>query len=164
VNKEFSQQGYDQGVEMNLYVDLRYEGQNYELSVPFDFDQFDKNNMDTLRNDFDSEFDEKYGFCLPGEPIEIVNLSVTGIVAQPKPDIVATYDETTSKPKTYREVWFEEGKVNAPIYDRSRLAVGVQIHGPAVIEEDVSTVPINAGQSVERKPSGVLVIKEIQEN
>jgi hypothetical protein len=25
-------------------------------------------------------------------------------------------------------------------------------------------VPINAGQSVERKPSGVLVIKEIQEN
>jgi hypothetical protein len=33
-----------------------------------------------------------------------------------------------------------------------------------VIEEDVSTVPINAGQSVERKPSGVLVIKEIQEN
>ena len=164
VNTEFSRQGYDQGVEMKLYVDLRYEGQNYELSVPFGFDQFDKNNIDTLRNDFDSKFDEKYGFCLPGEPIEIVNLSVTGIVAQPKPDIVAKFDETTSKPKTYREVWFEEGSVNAPIYDRTRLPVGVPIHGPAVIEEDVSTVPINAGQSVERKLSGVLVIKEIQEN
>ena len=101
VNTEFSRQGYDQGVEMKLYVDLRYEGQNYEISVQFDFDHFDKNNMDKLRNQFDSEFDEKYGFCLPGEPIEIVNLSVTGIVEQPKPDIVAKYDETTSKPKTY---------------------------------------------------------------
>ncbi len=101
---------------------------------------------------------------MPEKPFKIVNHSVTGIVGQPKPDIVATYDETTYKTKTYREVRFEEGSVNAPIYDRTRLPVGVQIHGPAVIEEDVSTVPINAGQSVERKPSGVLVIKEIQEN
>jgi len=163
VTEEFSRQGYANGVEIKLYVDLRYEGQNYELSVPFGFDRFDQDNMEALRNDFDTEFDEKYGFCLPGEPIEIVNLSVTGVVAQPKPDIEASLGETTSEPKTHREVWFEGGSVKAPIYDRARLPVGVQIHGPAVIEEDVSTVPINAGQSVERQPSGVLVIKEIQE-
>ena len=163
VTEEFSRQGYASGVEIKLYVDLRYEGQNYELSVPFGFDRFDQDNMEVLRNDFDTEFDEKYGFCLPGEPIEIVNLSVTGVVAQPKPDIEASLGETASEPKTHREVWFEGGSVNAPIYDRTRLPVGVQIHGPAVIEEDVSTVPINAGQSIERQPSGVLVIKEIQE-
>ena len=63
------------------------------------FDRFDQDNMEVLRNDFDTEFDEKYGFCLPGEPIEIVNLSVTGVVAQPKPDIEASLGETASEPK-----------------------------------------------------------------
>ena len=109
------------------------------------------------------EFAEKYGFSLAGEPIEIVNLSVTAVVVQPKPDIEAPIGETTSDPKGHRKVWFEEGSIDVPIYDRARLPVGVPIHGPAVIEEDVSTVPINAGQSIELKASGVLMIKEIQE-
>ena len=112
---------------------------------------------------FDAEFAEKYGFSLPGEPIEIVNLSVTAVVVQPKPDIEAPIGETTSDPKGHRKVWFEEGSIDVPIYDRTRLPVGVPIHGPAVIEEDVSTVPINAGQSIELKASGVLMIKEVQE-
>ena len=163
VKEEFARQGYESGVEIKLYVDLRYEGQNYELSVPVGFDQFNPTNMDKLKDDFDAEFAEKYGFSLPGEPIEIVNLSVTAVVVQPKPDIEAPIGETTSDPKGHRKVWFEECSIDVPIYDRTRLPVGVPIHGPAVIEEDVSTVPINPGQSIELKASGVLVIKEIQE-
>src|SRR4029077_2330698 len=58
------------------YVDLRYSGQAYELSVPF---------TPRFPQQFHLEHEKAYGYAHDGRPLEIVNLRVRVIVPTPKP-------------------------------------------------------------------------------
>src|SRR5690606_31462696 len=41
-----------------------------------------------------------------------------------------------------RKVWFAGGFVDTPIYERSRLPPGTTLHGPAIVEQNDTTVVI----------------------
>src|SRR5690606_38513963 len=48
--------------------------------------------------------------------------------------------------------------VDTPVYDRYALAQGLEIQGPAIIEEDESTTVVPPGDRVEVSAGGSLVI------
>src|SRR5208283_588942 len=56
-------------------VDLRYQGQSYELSVPF---------TPRFRQDFHREHAKAYGYAYPERPLEIVNLRLRLVIPTPK--------------------------------------------------------------------------------
>ena len=84
-------------------------------------------------------------------PIEIINWKV--IASGPEPDFKMGYimdSEKSAKVETAikgsREVYFEKGGFQATtIYDRYLLAEGMEIVGPALIEERESTCLITVG-------------------
>jgi N-methylhydantoinase A len=60
-----------------------------------------------------------------------------------------------SRPAYFREAG---GFVPTAVYDRRRLGVGDRIAGPAVVEEEGSTLVIGPGASARVAPSGNLVM------
>ena len=118
-------------------VDLRYQGQSYELSVPF---------TAGFRESFHREHAKAYGYAYPERPIEIVNLRLRLVIPTPKSR------GRTRKPSPARQsrealikttpVWFEEKLHRTGIYERQLLASGAALRGPAVIVEYSATTVV----------------------
>ena len=79
--------------------------------------------------------------------VEWVNLRVTGIGPIRRPEIaeVALRCGGEPEPSGVRQVWFDQTPVEAAIHDRRTLMHGDRVHGPAIIEEYGSTVPVHPG-------------------
>ena len=62
--------------------------------------------------------------------------------------------------KRRRAVWFPESRafVETPVYDRARLPLGEVFEGPALVEEEGSTLVVGPGGSFRVAPSGNIVV------
>jgi N-methylhydantoinase A len=134
---------------------LRYEGQNFELEVEIPEQELDDGGWEALLDRFQEEHERHYGFSLPGEPIELINLRVTAFVADAaaQPSAPAPVErEQQSRP-----VWFGETPVeDCPVILRASLAPGELLDGPAVIQEPDSTTLVWPGDVVRVLNSGIL--------
>lgn len=118
-------------------LDLRYQGQSYELSVPFN---------SRFRESFHREHAKAYGYAYPERPLEIVNLRLRLVIPTPK----SRWRTHKSGPaRQSREaliktqpVWFESKLHPTGIYERERLAPGATLRGPAVIVEYSATTAV----------------------
>jgi N-methylhydantoinase A len=117
-------------------VDLRYAGQNFELSVPFEDVDFDPARASAARRQFDMSHEHAYGFAQPEEPVEIVGMRVklTGVLA--KPPLPKAGAAAAAAPVGARRVAFaKDDWRETPVYRRGDLTVGAELTGPAVIEQ-----------------------------
>jgi N-methylhydantoinase A len=62
--------------------------------------------------------------------------------------------------KGVRPAYFKEaeGFVETAVYDRYRLGVGDELRGPAVVEEEGSTLVVGPGATARVAPSGNLIL------
>jgi N-methylhydantoinase A len=136
---------------------LRYVGQNYELEVPLPPGDLDADGWEELICRFEAEHERQYGFALPGETVELVNLRVTALSPEEPPEFALS---AVSPPAAAeREVWLEgTGPVACGVVPRSSLAPGTELAGPLVIEEPDSTTLVHPGDTVRVDASGVLVL------
>lgn len=138
-------------------VDMRYSGQNYEVEVPVPDGEFTVASWEELLTRFAGVHQKLYGFALPGEPVELINLRVTAISPEPERSF-AEAAGGTPPPAARRVVYFDE-PVECAIYHRSALPQGSVIPGPAVIEETDSTTLVFPGDEVHVGKGGVMTIK-----
>ena len=133
----------DHGFE--YFADCRYYRQDIQMSVPIDVDQLTGDHgLDDVKADFEARHDQRFDFTLDA-PLEIANLRVVGRGAVEGVAIEASElggeDPSDAETGTH-EVYFDDGYYETPIYDRSRLAPGNVIEGPAIVVDDDSTVTI----------------------
>ncbi len=125
-------------------LDLRYQGQSYELSVPF---------TAGFRQAYHREHAKAYGYAYPERHLEIVNLRLRLVIPTPKsrwrarkPGPARQAQEALIKTKP---VWFGSKLQSAGIYERQRLAPGARQRGPAVIVEYSATTVVPPDYSCE---------------
>ena len=136
-------------------AELCYVGQSYPLKIAVPDDRIGA--LAALDAEFRAAHREKYGFASQTEPTLIANLRLTAIGRVDRPQLVAGAPGATGARKGSRTVHFGH-PVEAAIYDRTGLAVGQVVQGPAIIEQmDTSTVlPEGAAALVDG--SGSLVV------
>ncbi len=131
---------------MNIRIlrsaDMRYSGQAYEINLPVPNRELSRKDLENLRVSFHEAHQMKYGHAAAEEPVELVNVRVTGLGRFAKirrRPIKKTRKGTALKEK--RQVYFSgtEEFETCHVYERSRLASGERITGPAVIEQIDST-------------------------
>jgi N-methylhydantoinase A len=133
-----------------LTVDMRYAGQNYELSVPLPDGPISAATLDALAAGFAATHQRLYGFVAEGEPMQLVTFraEATGIVRKaefrPSPDVGP---DPRAAEFGRRDVWLKEagGFVSCPLYDRDRLGAGNRIEGPAIVEQMDATTFLPPG-------------------
>jgi N-methylhydantoinase A len=133
-------------------ADLRYFGQAFEVRVPVPDGVLDTDALASVAAGFHAEHRALYGYDFAGDddqPVEWVNLRVTGIGPIKRPEI-RRHD--ADPPETFgrvsaRHVCFDaaEGYVDTVVLWRPDLGPGASVDGPAIIEEFGSTVPLHPG-------------------
>src|SRR6185369_17683798 len=88
-------EGSQARVEIERSVDLKYQGQSFELTVPLP-PAFSDEAFRTLAADFGREHERTYGHQAEGDPIQMVNLRLTARVRRPadRPPLQLEVDDT----------------------------------------------------------------------
>ncbi len=149
----------------NPYLDMRYIGQSWKLPISLPDDGLDATGVAWLKNAFDRQHEHLYGFSVPEEPVEIVNvgLSAIGLVRKPQlRDVPGASQPVAAARKCARQVYFAELKdfMECPVFDRHALQQGHVVEGPAVVEEMDSTTVIHPGYMASVARYGILILQQ----
>jgi len=142
-----------QGISISRSVDLRYAGQNYEIAVPFG-----DGDRPALRAAFERRHRQLYGYAT-GEGVECVNLRVALRVATDWTPPAPPAAGHAARPGEQRAFFPETGEVTMARHDRAALAPAAVVAGPAMIEDEWSTVLVYPGQRAVADDHGNLVIE-----
>jgi N-methylhydantoinase A len=128
---------------MNLLADMRYHGQAFELVVPWGDITPDEATLATLIADFHALHRQRFSYANPGEPVEIVTirLAATGRLPRREPAPRAGSPSSAALPK--RRVFIDQDWVDVDIYRRPALTTSIS--GPALIEEDYTSIYVAPG-------------------
>ena len=122
----------DMSFEVSL--DLRYEGQAYELNIPF---------APAVAQDFHHTHEQTYGHALRQRPVEIVNLRVNGIGLIDKPDFHAVRADPTAAAPFAEKDSPRQGTIK--LFKREELAAGAAFQGEALVFQMDSTTYVPPG-------------------
>src|SRR5437773_1122020 len=129
-------------------VDLRFKGQSYEINVPIRGD---------LRRAFHQAHRIRYGYASRKEAIEVVTVRL--VVRTPRPFRRPRAPlHRGSRPRS-RRVLFDDGWHDVPVHERSRLGVGSEIDGPAIVAEDHATTVVPPGSHLTVDRFGLLEVE-----
>jgi N-methylhydantoinase A len=126
-------------------ADMRYFGQQNEVTAWFDHDPRQRHDLAWIREVFESAYERLYSLRLSDVDVEIVSwrLVATGPVAAR--DSTPELNSSMGEPRSKRIARFNGEDVEAPVYARRDLARDQAVSGPAIIEERETTIIILPG-------------------
>lgn len=135
--------GDSQGGRVIVTLDMRYVGQNYELSVEMSPDGSD---LDSLRRGFLEAHERAYGHADPDAAIEVVNIRAKAVARLARGETDLTGPERLGAPKEVVSVWWTEfDQLDTPIFERGDLPVGTVLDGPVIITQLDATTLVPPG-------------------
>jgi N-methylhydantoinase A len=147
-------------------VDMRYEGQNYELSIAIPDGPIGSKTLGQLAQSFADAHERLYGFVAEGERVCCVTFRVEALGLVKKAELFArplTDADVSGAVAGHRDVWFPEAgdSVRTPVYSRTELLPGMALSGPAIVEQmDTTTlVPPGATLTVDAYDNMILELK-----
>lgn len=127
---------------------MRYVGQGHEVSVALPGGELSGRHLREIEEAFEETYRALYGRKGPDVPLEVINWRV--VASGPRPEWNLKLERNTGNQsdahKGSRPAYFPEceGYVETVIYDRYALKPGMEIAGPAIVEERESTLIIGA--------------------
>lgn len=150
---ELAAEGFEAGdLALERLLDVRYQGQSYEIGVPLD-------------DDFEAEFHRRherlYGYASTSRPTEIVNIRVNaaGITRKYKLPSVSATSLELPEPLKISPARFGGEWVDTPMHDRGMLSPGMHAAGPAILCGGDATVVIPPSFSFRLDGTGTLIAK-----
>jgi N-methylhydantoinase A len=148
------------------YADGRFVGQGFDLVVALPAGPYDAGEPEAVRRRLHDAFEaasrEKFSRTPPDVPVEFINIRVSVRVAIPGAEIAfsGANGGGGAALKGQRDAYFPErgGYVSTAIYARPRLAPGDGFDGPAVIEDEGSTLVVGPGARVAVAPSHNIIL------
>jgi len=127
-------------------LDLRYDGQLNELTIPWEGKRLTPEAVADLRHHFDQAYEMKFGrgTSRAESPVEIVSLRVEALKLTDKPKVAPETEGPTdphSARTGSRKVYLKKGEpLLATVYQFDRMAPGNVVVGPAIIERRDTTI------------------------
>ncbi|MBZ9879803.1 hydantoinase/oxoprolinase family protein [Mesorhizobium sp. Ca11] len=141
-----AEQGHDAAAELNLFCDMRYVGQSYEIEVVLSPQWLADGDMAAIVRAFHLTHQQLYDFHDPDGDIELVNIRLSAIGAGPKLSFPQTDEvDAPANPARRLPVYTGLGVETVDLHDRQTLMPGSTFHGPAVVVQEDTTFAIPAG-------------------
>jgi len=142
--KDLQEDGFaPQAIVLERFVDLRYLGQSYEITIPYR-----KTSYTSLLACFHRQHKKLYSYDHPQGQVEIVNLRLNArgisqkIRLQKAPAPKAPSESALLK---RQPIYFNGKKHPGAVYDRSLLTPGIRLRGPALFIDFGSTTFLPPG-------------------
>ncbi len=155
----------DSAVAYQRSGDLRYVGQGYELRVPIADGPVDEQCLNGIFRAFEEIHTTEYGHVFADNPIEIVNIRVTGIGQMAKielPSQTPGGDLNDALLDSVQCYFRQDGELRAvatPLYARDKLPISQVFAGPAIVLQKDTTTVIPPGARAQAQASGNLLIE-----
>jgi N-methylhydantoinase A len=133
-------------------ADLRYGGQSFELTVEAD-------SLEKLEERFHEAHEQRYGYRMGDESVELVNVRLIATVPVEKPEPEEPRAEGDAE-SGRREANFDGEWQETPILDREWMGKGAEVAGPAIVEFTESTCVVRPGWRGAVDGVGTLVLEK----
>jgi len=148
-------------IQLLRFVDMRYAGQNFELTIPLMAEEFTPRVVEQLKEAFSREHEATFGYR-SNEQVWLVNLRLVarGLPLEPRmpPSILAR--ERQSGAPGRRQAYFgpQNGWLETLVLSRDALKANSH-GGPVIVEEYDSTTVVPPGAVVSLDAWGNIIIK-----
>ncbi len=152
-------------VNITRSADMRFVGQGFELVVALPRGPYSARSSSALRAAFTAVYGKTFGHVPPVGEIEIINIrvAVSAAVAQGELAVASGARGASGEARALkgkRRAWVgARARFEAlPVYDRYRLVIGATVRGPAIVEEDSTTLILSPKSRATVQRSGNLVV------
>jgi len=155
---ELRAEGFAGTPTISYSINMRYLGQNYEHEVPVP--EITGSSLQVAYDTFTRLHEERYGYAIEDEIIELVSFRVTASGERETPRLATAPLIGTGVERPSRQVHFRgPGFVTATVHERYALAIGTELEGPCILDEPGSTTLVEPGMRVRVLPDGQLLIE-----
>jgi N-methylhydantoinase A len=141
--------------EYTRRADLRYAGQSFELTVESEAPL----EVEKLEERFHATHEQRYGYRMDDEAVELVNLRLIATVPVDKPELAEPPPQDDAE-SGRREANFGGDSYEVPVLDRGRMGEGSEVEGPAIVEFKESTCVVRPGWRGVVDSVGTLVLEK----
>jgi len=145
--EQFAAEGIDAPkVKFLRYGKFRYQNQEHTTEVLIDGGTITQARLQEIETDFHETYEREYTYRLKA-PVELVGIHLVAFAEvgklkmQEKP--LGNSDASPATKSTRKVDYALEGVHDATIYDGTKLQPGMQVKGPAVIEDPGTTIVIH---------------------
>ncbi len=139
-------------------ADMQFAGQSHILTVPLPSTQVSRAKLRTL---FEEVYWERFAVDLPQIKAVLVNLH-TAVIGRRKSTDLSSLAPRVGNHRhpdvVTRNVWYQSGWQETPIYHRDNLLPGAEFDGPAIVEQLDTTTVIEPDCNVIVDSDGNLVV------
>jgi N-methylhydantoinase A len=152
-------------IELRRFAAMQYGWQVHQVEVPVPGKKLSEPDMPRLIEDFEALYARLYGegagFRQAG--VQIIDLRLEAVGLTPKPVLSSRSNGHASESGRHevRDVFWPDSRKSAPtgIFLGKDLTSGQQIEGPAIVEQEFTTVVIHPGQSATVDDYGNIIIE-----
>ena len=144
------------------FAHMRYRNQGFELSVNWQGKAVDEAAFAATVEAFHVLHERLYSFSQKDVPVEITHLRVdaAGVFGRPVLPEISVKGTAGDALVGRISMSLESGPIEAPVYDRKKLARDVVIEGPCVVTQLDATTYLLPGQQGVVHPKGSLIITD----
>jgi N-methylhydantoinase A/oxoprolinase/acetone carboxylase beta subunit len=162
--KTLKKAGKEEAVRFERSLDMRFVGQGSETNVPLAERDFTKLKKEEIRRKFDQIYEKLYGRTYPDSAVEFINFKVRASL----PERLFKFSKLERKGvslkaaiKGRRPAYSGIAKDFIPytVYDRYKLFPNAKFKGPAIIEENESTLIVGEDGTVSVDDFGFLWVE-----
>jgi N-methylhydantoinase A len=141
------------GPEHTRRADLRYRGQSFEITV-------DAGSFGGLEESFHAAHQQRYGYRMEDEAVELVNVRLISTVPVEKPELSEPEPEGDAQAGR-REANFDGEWLEVSVLDRESVGAGSEVAGPEIVEFKESTCVVRPGWRGTVDGVGTLVLEKV---
>ena len=140
-----------------ISIDLRYNGQAFELIIPWGDATRDEAGIETVRARFHDQHEQRFSYANRADVVEMVTLRMAAIGRLPRPTATIADCDTAGVRTGTRRVHFDGGWREIDVWRRDHIGASMTLRGPAIIEEDYTTIALAPRWTLRRGGSGHLI-------
>jgi N-methylhydantoinase A len=162
---DLTEEGFSpEDITVSRFADAKYPNQVHELTIPLPSQRkINKDDLPEIAETFHALHERMFSYCVRDSSVDLYHWRVTATGKIPTIQ-VQEYEQGEKDPavalKATREVYFShlKGYTQTNIYDGEQLGRGMVVEGPAVIEQQNTTIVVSPEQSLEVNRFGDYVL------
>lgn len=160
---ELREEGFaDSDVYVERSLDMKYVDQVHECRVEIPLFEIDERGVTEIERAFHARHEALYTYCEPDNVAELINVEVSVYGRSPSLEVPAAHPDRAASPapREERDCLFAESdeRVTTAVFDASSLPVGASLAGPAIVEEESTTIVVFPGSTLDLTRPDVYVM------